>query len=147
MATKSGPEYTFSWRASDDDPWPRACTATAQEPPLFVGLIFKTWGNLNTEETFDFDYYSIEEVPESPAEIHFPCEIENPDTAWIGMPYIRRVEPAGQPRPTLTLTDGPEGLTYDPGQNTLSGWTPENFDIENIELEAVSYTHLRAHET
>ena len=136
MVTKSGPDYTFAWRASDDDSWQRVCAATAQEPPLFVGLIFKTWANLNTEETFDFDYFSIEEVPESPPEIHFPCEIENPDTAWIGMPYIRRVEPAGQPRPTLTLLDGPEGLAYDPGQNTLSGWTPENFDIENIDLEA-----------
>ncbi len=49
MITKSGADYTFAWRASDDDPWERACSATALEAPVFVGLIFKTWGELSTE--------------------------------------------------------------------------------------------------
>ena len=138
MITKSGADYTFAWRASDDGPWERVCSATALEAPVSVGLIFKTWGNLSTEETFDIDYFAIEEVPEAAPEIDLLCEIESPDTAWIGMPYIRDVAASGQPRPEVSLLSGPDGLAYDPILQIIEGWTPDSFDPVNIELQASS---------
>ncbi len=56
---RAGTSYTFSWRASDDDPWLFLCESQTVEEPQSVGLIFKTWQNLTTEQTFEFEYFRI----------------------------------------------------------------------------------------
>ncbi len=137
MITRTGSEYAFAWRENDTDPWEIVCRVQAAESPIYIGLLLKTWGPaITAEETFDFDYFSIEEVPETPPEIRLFCDTVNPDTAWIGMPYIRFVEGTGQPRPVLNLASGPEGLVYDPASATIRGWTPDDFEPVEITLEA-----------
>ena len=65
---KAGTTYTFSWRANDADPWTPVCERTAVETPISVGLVFKTWGGvpLVQQETFNFDYFTLDTVPAAP---------------------------------------------------------------------------------
>ncbi|MBI4603814.1 MAG: PKD domain-containing protein [Planctomycetes bacterium] len=136
---KAGTKYFFSWRATDADPWSQVCTLTAAEPPQYVGVILKSWEPvISLQETFDFDYFKIEEVGAEVPTLTAPCPIPDPDAAWIGMPYVRQVRATGIPVPDVVVKRGPEGLAYDPFREVLDGWTPTDFGKETIELEASS---------
>lgn len=136
---KTGTLYSFSWRETDGDPWNLLCTQTAVELPQYVGLIFKTWGGgLTQEETFEFDYFSLEEVPEEAPSVALACPAEDPDTAWLNLPYVRALQVSGFPLPTVQILSGPPGITYDETTGLLGGWTPDSFNPVEIELEASS---------
>ncbi len=137
---KVGSKYTFSWRQNDTDPWNLFCTQIVDEelfPPVYVGLIFKTWNPLPTvSETFEFDYFTVKEVANEPPSIELPCEFGEPDTAWIGMPYVRPIAVEGYPLPEVLVKEGPADLFFEARSNTLTGWTPMAPGDVAIALEA-----------
>ena len=133
---KIGTTYTFSYRATDDDEWTEVCSRTVDLTPLNAGLVFKSWNPAITErETFAFDYFSLEPIPEVAPALTFPCPLGTPDRAWLGMPYLRQAQVSGYPLPEITLKKAPEGLTLDPSTGLVSGWTPDSPVQVPIEIE------------
>ena len=132
---KLGSTYTFSWRAADDQEWNETCSRVVSEPPLFVGLMFKTWALLTFEQTFEFDYFKILEVPVAPPDVSV-CDTGETDIAWAGMPFRRSLDVRGFPAPDVEIVSGPPGLEYSPDRGELSGWTPVAAGAVTIELAA-----------
>jgi hypothetical protein len=136
---KVGTVYSFSWRATDDLPWNFFCSQEAPQRPQFVGYIFKSWNPIITlQETFEFDYFALQDVREEAPGIAPLCPLGDPDVAWTGMPYARAIEVTGFPVATVAIKSGPPGLTYDSVLQILSGWTPESPGMVPIELEATN---------
>ncbi len=123
---KVGTTYTFSYRETDDDDWIEVCSRTATQVPLWVGLVFKSWNPAITrQETFEFDYFRLESIPQVAPDLRFVCPIGTPDRAWIDMPYTRSVQVTGFPVPEVKIVQGPATLAYDETRRVLGGWTPE----------------------
>jgi hypothetical protein len=134
---KLGSEYTFAWRPTDDEPWIDLCTRTVTEPPLFVGLMFKTWQELTSEQTFEFEYFRIAEPSLTAPELSI-CESENDDPAWAGLPYIRSVSAGGFPVPTVEVVNGPPGLVYNSVTRQMEGWTPQEAGPVSYDVRATN---------
>ncbi|MGQ9590099.1 MAG: PKD domain-containing protein [Planctomycetota bacterium] len=133
---KIGTTYTFSYRATDEDEWTPVCSRTVDLTPLNAGLVFKSWNPvLTVPETFDFDYFRLEAIPEVVPALVFPCPLGDPDRAWLDMPYVRDARVVGYPEPTVTVTSGPEGLGYNAAASTISGWTPDAPVAVPVEIE------------
>jgi hypothetical protein len=133
---KVGQRYTFSYRAEDGDPWTDVCTREAVQRPVFVGLMFKSWNPaISLEETFEFDYFSIEPLADEAPEAALRCPAGAADLAWVDMPYVRGLRASGYPPPDFTVKSGPPGLTYDAARELLLGWTPEAAGSVAIEIE------------
>ncbi|MBN1420690.1 MAG: hypothetical protein JXP34_18100 [Planctomycetes bacterium] len=125
---KIGSLYSFSWRADDGDDWTLACTQTvAAVVPTQVGLIFKTWVALTQEETFEFDYFTILEPPETAPVIG---EVSpDPMPAFADTPFQLQMELLdGFPVPEWSLLQGPAGAFID-DVTGLIDWTPAPADV------------------
>ena len=87
---KAGNNYTFSWRGTDDEDWLVVCERQAEEPPQYLGLVFKTWNPIITEpEIFEFDYFKILENPAPEFSNFVPAEGENFHDAAEGVSFPR----------------------------------------------------------
>jgi len=133
---KIGTAFTFSWRAVDTDPWTPIATVTVLEQVQAVGYMFKTWGGLLTlPETFEWDYFTVDEIGQEAPNLTVPCPFPDPDVAWIGMPYVRALEVTGFPVPDVAFKTGPEGMIYDTARGAIY-WLPEAFGAQAVEVEA-----------
>ena len=135
---KTGSTYTFEYFVEAAGDWTVAGSYETQDGPTHVGLVMKTWAG-GAVFNVDFDYFDYnEEIPpvEAP-EISTPCELD-PDVAYVGNPYSRPVEVTGIPFPTVTVTQGPAGLSYDQTRRALTGWTPSSTGDVPITVEVAN---------
>ncbi|MEM7232521.1 MAG: dockerin type I repeat-containing protein [Planctomycetota bacterium] len=100
---KRGTNYTSSWRPTDEDEWILVCERVVEEPPVSVGLIFKTWANLTDRQTYSFDYFRIAENPSPSIEDVVPANGEQFHDASQGLSFLTRSGPGGGEIDQITL--------------------------------------------
>jgi len=116
---KEGTTYTFRWREDETQPWHESGVYHTNAEPQSVGLFIKDWGPPPMDMIVSFDYFDLKAAEgEPPAFEPIPEMQEIP----VGFPYARNLRTTGFPVPTLSVEEGPPGLTVE--GNTIRGWTP-----------------------
>ncbi|MBN1419547.1 MAG: hypothetical protein JXP34_12285 [Planctomycetes bacterium] len=131
-------DYLFLWKVQEEDDWILHHTMTITGMQVtHVGLFVKNWSAVSPEVIADFDYFLLEPKPEECPTITPACDFGDPDTAWVGLPYVRSLAMAGNPYPDLTVASGP-AMSYDRTTQLLTGWTPDKAETVALKLEAVN---------
>ncbi|MBN1419548.1 MAG: IPT/TIG domain-containing protein [Planctomycetes bacterium] len=125
-----GSVYYFSYREFDTDPWILVCTQTydvTTYPAAQVGLIFKSWASLTAQETFDFDYFTIDEPP--PVTPVIQDVAPDPQAAFAEGPYELQMQLLdGYPVPTWSLVSAPATAMIDENSGAIA-WVPAPGDV------------------
>jgi len=125
-----GSLYYFSYRASDADPWTLVCTQTYDKATYavnYVGLIFKSWSATIQQETFEFDYFTVDKpVPVCPV----IGEVKpDPQAAFAEASYDLQMPLLdGYPTPTWSLVTAPAGATINAATGAIQ-WLPAPADV------------------